>query len=43
MLQMHVKEVAVMGDARDALQDAAKTVEPDFVVVGSRGFGVVKR
>jgi nucleotide-binding universal stress UspA family protein len=38
-----VEEKTVKEDARDALCDAVKKVRADFLVVGSHGYGTVKR
>ncbi|KAI9230601.1 MAG: hypothetical protein DHS80DRAFT_8289, partial [Piptocephalis tieghemiana] len=38
-----VKAYALRGDAREAITDKVKEVNPDTVVVGSRGLGALKR
>jgi len=38
-----VEEKIIKGDARDALCDAVKKVEADFLVLGSHGYGTFKR
>lgn len=38
-----VEEKIVKGDARDALCEAVKMVAADFLVVGSHGYGTIKR
>uniref|UniRef100_A0A0D6QXM3 UspA domain-containing protein n=1 Tax=Araucaria cunninghamii TaxID=56994 RepID=A0A0D6QXM3_ARACU len=41
--QVKVEEKIVSGDARDNLCEAVKRLEADFLVIGSHGYGTIKR
>uniref|UniRef100_A0A0C9S3C5 TSA: Wollemia nobilis Ref_Wollemi_Transcript_29740_1065 transcribed RNA sequence n=1 Tax=Wollemia nobilis TaxID=56998 RepID=A0A0C9S3C5_9CONI len=41
--QVKVEEKILSGDARDGLCEAVKKFEADFLVIGSHGYGIIKR
>jgi nucleotide-binding universal stress UspA family protein len=40
---IHVRAISVMGDAREEIEKLVPYLNADFVVMGARGMGVVKR
>lgn len=40
---IHVRAISMRGDAREELEFKAENLKPDFVMIGSRGLGVVSR
>lgn len=40
---MVVETKAVTGDAREVICDAVKQYNPDMLVLGSHGYGAIKR
>ena len=40
---VHVRAIALLGEARDALEEKINSLMPNMVVISSRGVGAVKR
>ena len=42
-VQVNVEIQVLSGDARDVITETTEKFKPDFLVMGSHGFGAIKR